>query len=169
MTDPRLNSLHLDAPRREHYRRAREVLLQARGDQTVYTERCREAAPASGPGTVMQAPVAVSPGVNFWLQDRDSCIYPLEVGVNTIGRAPDNDVVVEDAFASRRHCAVLLHSDDGCELHDTASKNGTFLNGVRLTKPTRLRHGDEIRICETRLIFCARAGGAAGRLPQTLG
>jgi len=40
---------------------------------------------------------------------------------------PDNDVVLQDAYVSRRHCAILIHlTGERCELHDIASKNGTF-------------------------------------------
>ena len=38
MVDPRLNSVHLEAPRRQEFRRAREVLLNARGWQTLAGE-----------------------------------------------------------------------------------------------------------------------------------
>jgi hypothetical protein len=52
--------------------------------------------------------------------------------------------------------AILVHLRDGCELHDIASKNGTYLNGVRLSRPTRLRSGDEIRVCDQRFVFLSR-------------
>ena len=58
-----------------------------------------------------------------------------------------------DAFISRRHCAILVHASRGCELHDTASKNGTFLNEAKLAKPTRLKCGDKIRVCDRQFIF----------------
>jgi pSer/pThr/pTyr-binding forkhead associated (FHA) protein len=41
-------------------------------------------------------------------------------------------------------------------LHDTASKNGTYVNGKRISGPTRLRSGDEIRMCDQRLVFVTR-------------
>ena len=39
-------------------------------------------------------------------------IYPLKVGINTVGRSPDNDVVVQDCYISRRHCAILVHTGE---------------------------------------------------------
>ena len=39
MADPRLNSVHLEFPRREQFRQARDVLLNARGWQTVLAEQ----------------------------------------------------------------------------------------------------------------------------------
>jgi hypothetical protein len=158
MADPRLNSIHLEPPRRQEYRRAREALLNARGWQTVVAETGPAALDAPGPNTLIQDPHQSPPAeLKFWLVDKE-CIYPLKVGLNTVGRAPDNDVVLADSYVSRRHCAVLVHADQHCELHDTASKNGTFLNGQRLSGPTRLNPGDEIRLCDRQLIFMSKDG-----------
>jgi pSer/pThr/pTyr-binding forkhead associated (FHA) protein len=98
-----------------------------------------------------------SPDVDYWLMDHDG-IYPLRVGVNTIGRLPDNNVVIQGAYVSRRHCAILVHARDGCELHDIASKNGTYINGLRLCGPTQLSAGDEIRMCDRQFIFMSKHG-----------
>jgi hypothetical protein len=83
----------------------------------------------------------------------DKKAYTLKIGVNTIGRLPDNDVVITDPHASRRHCSVLVHTNLRCELHDMASKNGTLLNGQRLGSATLLRPNDEIRVGELRMRF----------------
>ena len=88
----------------------------------------------------------------YVLMDNDY-IYPLKVGLNTVGRMRDNDVVVQDACVSRRHCAVVVHTGDRCELHDIASKNGTYLNGHKIAGPTRLHSGNQIRMCNRNLIF----------------
>lgn len=158
MTDPRLNSIHLDSTRRPLFRKAREVLLGARGQQTFCAEKnALESSPI--PCTIIQDKhVTESADLLYWLQDEEDCIYPLKVGVNTVGRSDDNDIVVADSFVSRRHCAILVHLHNGCELHDTASKNGTFLNGNKLSEPTRLTPGDEIRMCGRCLIFHSRHG-----------
>ncbi len=162
MVDPRLNSIHLEAqPRRQDFRRAREKLLGARGQQTLAAEQGK-----AYPGNLAQPPTlirtneaAAPSSVKFLLVDKDY-IYPLKVGLNTIGRMPDNDVVIQDACISRRHCAILVHAADGCELHDVASKNGTFINGQRLTGPTRLSSGDEICMCNRQFIFMTKEEGA---------
>jgi hypothetical protein len=80
-------------------------------------------------------------------------VYPLSVGLNSVGRLPDNDVVIRDECVSRRHCAVLVHSDMRCELHDVASKNGTLINGKKINGPTRLQSGDQILLCNRKLTF----------------
>jgi hypothetical protein len=154
MADPRLNSIHLDGTRRHDFRRAREALLAARGWQTLAAEN--QAAVLDRPDTLDLEnglpPPADPANVHYWLRDRDN-VYPLKVGLNTIGRASDNDVVLQDCYVSRRHCAVLVHASRGCEVHDTASKNGTYLNGRRIGGPSRLTAGDEIRMCDRQLVF----------------
>jgi hypothetical protein len=157
MGDPRLNSLHLEPVRREHYRRARDVLLGARGTQTLIAERKDLVDSEVRSPTVIfkdSAPNPATGPVAYQLVDREF-VYPLKVGVNTLGRSSDNDVVSEDAFVSRRHCAVLVHHSGKCEIHDTASKNGTYVNGNRIAGPVELKSGDEIRISNQRYTFYA--------------
>src|SRR5262245_22883531 len=96
-------------------------------------------------------------GVHCWLLDRGRQI-PLKVGLNSVGRLPDNDIVIDDATVSRRHCAIVVHSDLTIEIHDVASKNGTLVNGRKLQGPTRLRDRDEIGLSERRLTFLMFAG-----------
>src|SRR5205807_1183113 len=118
-----------DYPRREEFRHARDLILNARGTRTLAGDNLAE---AIGGHTMIQGGRQRPPaGVLFWLMDKEA-IYPLKVGVNTIGRLPDNDVVVHAPYVSRRHCAILVHAGDRCELHDIASKNGTFVNGRKL-------------------------------------
>lgn len=164
MNDSRLNSLHLEPTRRQEYRRAREVLLRARGSDTVFL--CRGTDSAHGGHTVIQqGEAAAQHEFISWLSDGEF-LYPLKIGVNTLGRSANNDVVVDDAYASRRHCAILVHSSDTFELHDTASKNGTYLNGTRLSGPSLLKSGDEVRISECQYVFLTRSGDADALSPQ---
>ena len=154
MTDPRLNSLHLGDLRREEFRRAREGLLEARGDLTRAEEKAPPTAAAEDPARtqIEQLQSRLPANLDYAIVDQDR-VYPLKMGLNTIGRLPDNDVVLPDLHVSRRHCAILIHASNGCELHDVASKNGTFLNGQLLTGPTAIASGDEIRLCDRPLIF----------------
>jgi len=159
MNDPRLNSMHLDFPRRQDFRRAREVLLEARGLRTLAVEE-HQLGRGDSFTMVQSQRDPVSPNSEYWLVDQDG-IYPLRVGVNTIGRLPDNDVVIQGPYVSRRHCAILVHAGGACELYDIASKNGTFVNGLRLCSPTRLSSGDEIRMCDRQFIFMSKNGPKA--------
>jgi FHA domain len=67
----------------------------------------------------------------------------------TVGRAEENDLVLDaDEFASVRHARIEPRRD-GVWLKDLDSTNGTFLNGVKLTRPQKLTPGDVIRIGAT--------------------
>lgn len=163
MTDARLNSVHLEAPRRQEYRRAREVMLRACGSHTICAagdlgvSQMHLTAIHKGDGTAKSESTC-------WLSDGEF-LYPLQIGVNTLGRSSDNDIVLDDAYASRRHCAIVVHSTHSAELHDTASKNGTHLNGKRISGPASLKSGDEIRVSEHSFQFFTRSEEANDSSP----
>lgn len=71
-----------------------------------------------------------------------------------IGRAPDNQLVVNDPQASSHH-AQILRDGQGYLLTDLGSTNGTFVNEQRLVPnlPRLLLAGDTIRIGDTRFVF----------------
>jgi pSer/pThr/pTyr-binding forkhead associated (FHA) protein len=155
-SDPRLNSVHLRSPRREQFRVARDALFEACGPQTLAGASPPHPLQAGGPATAVQNVGKPAPsGFRFFLLDQDY-IYPLKTGVNTVGRLPDNDVVIPDPYVSRRHCAILIHASEGCELQDVASKNGTLINGRPLQGRARLTSGDRISMCDRQLVFLAR-------------
>jgi hypothetical protein len=167
MNDQRFNSIHLEVPtRREQFREARARMLGGCGSHTLALDRDRCDEPSeAGPYTLIQSPDDKPSGVSFWLKD-PSGIYPLKQGLNSVGRMPDNDVIVPDGSVSRRHCAIVVHASRGCELHDTASKNGTFVNGNRIAGPTRLANGDEIRMCDHIIVFQAADAPPPGDAPE---
>jgi ABC transport system ATP-binding/permease protein len=72
-------------------------------------------------------------------------------GSATIGRANDNDIVIQDVLASRHH-AFLVQSPLGPEIRDAHSVNGTFVNGVRVGSAV-LSEGDVITIGNVDLVF----------------
>ncbi len=62
-----------------------------------------------------------------------------------IGRDPNNaDVVVEHSLVSRRHAQIAPARDGKLYLIDLQSRNGTHVNGRKLTAPVALTQGDEI-------------------------
>jgi parallel beta-helix repeat protein len=77
--------------------------------------------------------------------------YPIKDTVR-IGRAVDNDIVLEDSQASRHHAAIVQEAA-GYSLQDLNSSNGTFLNERRVAEPRMLRDGDLIRMGKTILLF----------------
>jgi pSer/pThr/pTyr-binding forkhead associated (FHA) protein len=79
--------------------------------------------------------------------------FPLEAERSTVGKAAENDVALDrDPTASHLH-AVLERFPAGWCVTDLGSSNGTWVNGERIWSAHRLRHGDEIRVGQTRLIF----------------
>ena len=71
----------------------------------------------------------------------------------TVGRGSNNDVALDaDEYASTRH-ARFEPRRDGVWVEDIGSTNGTFVNGIRLTRDRKLTPGDVVRIGETDLRF----------------
>jgi FHA domain len=79
--------------------------------------------------------------------------HPLDSHVVTVGRDGSNDLPLPgDQFASAGH-ARFEPRPDGVWVEDVGSTNGTYLNGVKLKRPKKLRPGDVVRIGETDLRF----------------
>ncbi len=68
--------------------------------------------------------------------------YEFAEGSITIGRAPDNMIVIDDPSVSNRH-AVMELTGETYRLKDLESTNGTRVNGVPITE-TVLRFDDRI-------------------------
>jgi predicted component of type VI protein secretion system len=83
--------------------------------------------------------------------------FVLPVGKSTIGRKPDNDVVIADPSASRVHAAFEYEPvEDVLTLRDLGSRNGTFVNHERLANECRLHANDQVRIGQHQLRFSRR-------------
>jgi hypothetical protein len=78
---------------------------------------------------------------------------PLDSSPITLGRGLTNDVPLQgDEYASTRHVRIEPRRD-GIWVEDIGSTNGTFVNGIRLTRERRLAPGDVLRVGETDLRF----------------
>src|SRR5205085_10348341 len=58
-----------------------------------------------------------------------------------IGKGPDNEIILGDPAVSTNHALVRFDGQTHW-LIDVGSRNGTFINNVRLTKPQGLKHDD---------------------------
>ncbi len=77
----------------------------------------------------------------------DRC-YWLARGVNRIGTAEDNDVVLGERGISRHHAQLEIDSD-GCTLEDLGSRNGTFVDGESIRREP-VRADQKIRLARSR-------------------
>jgi DNA-binding winged helix-turn-helix (wHTH) protein len=83
--------------------------------------------------------------------------FPLTDGDHIIGREPEASVSLDSPQVSRRHARITV-SGGRAILEDLESKNGSFVGGARLTVPTVLASGDEIRIGPFALMFRINLG-----------
>ena len=81
----------------------------------------------------------------YWIRlpDRPPALLGKEKTEVTIGRAPNNDLVLEDSSLSRNH-ARLLWRNGLAILEDLGSRNGTLVNGLPLQKPRSVSESDEL-------------------------
>lgn len=73
--------------------------------------------------------------------------FPLDGDVLTIGREAGNNIVINDAEVSRKHCQFVFQGGKYI-LTDLGSTNGTFINGQRLTGQHILQSGEVISLGE---------------------
>jgi hypothetical protein len=132
-------------------------LFVARTVRTVSVElwgsRRKTAAPAPRPAVA--APVEASRRSRKI--PKEIVLHPLEgpphvVGLSghglMLGRGGTVDVLVDDLYVSDEH-AEILPDDGSWSVRDLGSTNGTFLNGAKVTRPTPLAAGDQLRLGKT--------------------
>ena len=85
------------------------------------------------------------------IDDRLSHSFPLR-GEVELGRDKNNAVVAADQKVSRHH-AKLEPIDDTYIITDQGSANGTYINGVLISQPTRLKDNDRVTIGDTLFLF----------------
>ncbi|HEX4460941.1 MAG TPA: sigma 54-interacting transcriptional regulator [Polyangia bacterium] len=102
--------------------------------------------------TIVEGPKA---GLS-WESSSDRC---------SIGFHPSNDLVVEDATVSRFHCEVRI-GEDGAHVRDLDSRNGTVLDGVRVSD-AHLRGGSLLKMGRVGLRF--EFSSESNRLPVSVG
>jgi DNA-binding NtrC family response regulator len=102
--------------------------------------------------TVVEGPKA---GMS-WESSSDRC---------SVGFHPSNDLVVEDATVSRFHCEVRI-ADDGAHVRDLDSRNGTVVDGVRVSDAF-LRAGSLVKLGRVGLRF--EFSAESNRLPVSSG
>jgi pSer/pThr/pTyr-binding forkhead associated (FHA) protein len=113
-------------------------------------------APGSIPGLAPAPPQIVEAGAlvvvrSQVLDEHDR--FDLDTRPLTAGRAETNDIALDgDEFASARHARFEARRD-GVWVEDLGSTNGTYVNGVKLSRSRRLAPGDIVRVGETDLRY----------------
>lgn len=87
-----------------------------------------------------------------WLEDPAGNRVPIR-GSCSLGRSASNQLALPDEKVSRRHAAIQAQGQDGFWLVDFGSRNGTYLNGRRISHPSRLQPGDCLRIGQFEFVF----------------
>ncbi len=91
--------------------------------------------------------------------------FDLEPDGVIIGRAPENDVTIDDDEVSRQHCRIFVKKGEWT-IEDLDSTNGVHVNGIRIEEPCSLKNGDRIGIHQYVLVYgdeaTVAAAGAAG-------
>jgi pSer/pThr/pTyr-binding forkhead associated (FHA) protein len=77
---------------------------------------------------------------------------PLLEGANVIGRAADAAIPIDSPGMSRYHARIVVAHGEAT-LEDLGSKNGTHVNGRRITAPCRLADGQRIRLGAVEMTF----------------
>ncbi len=87
------------------------------------------------------------------LDDGFGDVYPLMPGLrHTVGRAPDNRIVLRDDLCSRYH-AELFEDAGGWAVRDMGSLNGSAVNDERVKRDAPLRPLDRVRFGRTLMLF----------------
>ena len=88
----------------------------------------------------------------------------IEKPTMTVGRKPDNDIVIDNPAISGHHCQIVKKGDT-YYVEDLESTNGTFVNEKRIMK-AGLHHNDVVGLARHSLVFIednpVEAGGGAG-------
>jgi DNA-binding winged helix-turn-helix (wHTH) protein len=86
--------------------------------------------------------------------------FALPDGEHLIGRDPDATVCLQSGKVSRRHARIVV-SGIRAVIEDLASKNGSFVRGERIVRPTALSSGDDVRVGPFILLFRTSVGVAS--------
>lgn len=77
-------------------------------------------------------------------------LIDLKLGVNRVGRTPENDFQIVHPTVSSAHCEMVL-TDTGVVLRDLESTNGTFVNGQRV-REVALAAGQTVALGDVELL-----------------
>lgn len=80
-------------------------------------------------------------------------VHLIEKPTVVIGRTPQCDIFVDSTLLSRQHASITLTDNNIVTIEDLGSTNGTFVNTMRVTAPTKLKHSDLLTIGDVKFIL----------------
>ena len=87
--------------------------------------------------------------IDEWdLEDEDGEVIPLDLAPLLIGRGNDAAIRLDDDYVSTRHARIASNQDQWY-VEDLGSTNGTYVGSTRITTPTTLTLGSQVRIGKT--------------------
>lgn len=100
---------------------------------------------------------------------RDGNVFERDLTIpeTRIGKAPQNEIVLTDASVSSSH-AMISFADEAFTLSDLGSRNGTFVNEVRVNEPRKLQHGDLIKMGHCTITFRLKEAETTQSIPRTV-
>ena len=141
-----------------------QVVIQVvqKSDATLFTPSTKAKAQATGDATVFkQAPVgsdktiafqemppapAIPPRLVVNESGKEPKLYTLTTDHLRIGRQADNDIVLDNRFVSRYHAELEKRDQDYYIIPGPNVSNPLLLDGRPVMEPTRLQHGNKIRV-----------------------
>ncbi len=152
---PRVEIVSDEATRRGEIRVAANVV-----DERGGVPQEAQSVPVGSDTMVLARPEATSPEsarrAYLMVSTRGSSPVQFELGgaLIGIGRASDNDVILDDPMVSRHHCQLKLQHG-AYSFTDLGSRNGSSVNGQQVSQ-VALGPGDLIRIGDTEIEFGVR-------------
>jgi transcriptional regulator with GAF, ATPase, and Fis domain len=113
---------------------------------------CRLPAPDLKKGWEYWAAIPVNPRLAAISGPLRDSVFPLKDGSLTIGRETSNQLILDDALVSLRHCKLTREPDDACVVHDLGSASGTFVNGLPVTERIIVA-GDQVVVGASVFVF----------------
>jgi Ca-activated chloride channel homolog len=96
----------------------------------------------------MERKEGVTPTLLAW----NNQTFPLDRDLIRVGRAPQNEIVIDAHGISRFHCQIKRQGEQ-LLIEDLDSTNGTFVNGTQIKQPLVLNVGDVALVGQESLIF----------------
>ncbi len=140
------------ADRRREKGRAPEP-VEAKDTRTSLQQNARRTATVASHNGNLSVDGGVCGAIACVRGPESGTVLSLAPGSYTVGRARENDLVLKDIAASRKHLRLEV-TRQGARLVDLGSGNGTKVNGKRAGE-VELRHGDTIEIGGSVLVFSA--------------